>query len=93
MVDLERRQGLAAPVQLAPNVVRPKSRTVSANRRPLPSCPRMFSAGTTTRYVVHMEEGYAGMNVDRELASYAGRDTRTISLFEAGTRAMIASRA
>jgi cytosine/adenosine deaminase-related metal-dependent hydrolase len=41
-----------------------------------------FTAGTTTRFVVHMEEGYAGMNVDRELASYAGRDTRTVSLFE-----------
>src|SRR5437899_2241336 len=37
---------LAAPVQLAPNVVRPKSSTVSATRRPLPIGPRIFAAGT-----------------------------------------------
>ena len=36
-------QNLAAPVQLAPNVVRPKSSTVSATCSPLPSWPRMFS--------------------------------------------------
>ena len=41
------RQNLAAPVQLAPNVVRPKSSTVNATRSPLPSVPRMFSFGTT----------------------------------------------
>ncbi len=37
---------MAAPVQLAPNVVRPKSRTVSATRSPFPGAPRMFSFGT-----------------------------------------------
>lgn len=40
-----------------------------------------FQAGSTTRYAVHMAEGYAGNNVDREFASYAGRDTRTVDLF------------
>ena len=34
------------PVQQAPNVVRPKSNTVSATFSPLPSGPRMFSRGT-----------------------------------------------
>ena len=34
------------PVQQAPNVVRPKSSTVSATFSPLPSGPRMFSLGT-----------------------------------------------
>ena len=38
-------QNLAAPVQLAPNVVRPKSSTVSATFSPLPSWPRTFSRG------------------------------------------------
>ena len=37
---------MATPVQLAPKVTRPKSRTVRATRSPLPSGPRMFSAGT-----------------------------------------------
>ena len=33
-------------MQLAPNVVRPKSSTVNAIRKPLPSCPSTFSFGT-----------------------------------------------
>src|SRR5262245_46578208 len=40
------RQVFAAPMQLAPKVVRPKSNTVRATRKPFPSAPRMFSAGT-----------------------------------------------
>ncbi len=40
------RQNFAAPVQLAPNVVRPKSSTVSATLSPLPNCPSTFSRGT-----------------------------------------------
>ena len=40
-------QALAAPVQQAPKVVRPKSSTVSAMRSPLPTWPSTFSAGTT----------------------------------------------
>src|SRR5262249_62363459 len=44
----KRKQVLAAPVQHAPNVVRPKSRTVSATLRPLPGGPRIFSFGTLT---------------------------------------------
>ncbi len=40
-----------------------------------------FRDGSTTRYAVHMAEGYAGSMVDREFASYAGRDTRTVDLF------------
>ena len=39
-----------------------------------------FLDGSTTRYAVHMEEGYSGRSVDLEFASYAGRDTRTVSL-------------
>ena len=35
-------------MQQAPNVVRPKSNTVNATRRPLPSGPRIFSFGTRT---------------------------------------------
>ncbi len=35
----------------------------------------------TTRYVVHMQEGYAMDSVTLEFESYAGRDTRTVSLF------------
>src|SRR5437762_652414 len=42
------RQVLAAPVQHAPKVVRPKSSTVSATLRPFPSGPRIFSFGTLT---------------------------------------------
>ena len=42
------RHVLAAPVQLAPKVVRPKSSTVRATRSPLPTWPRTFSAGTGT---------------------------------------------
>ena len=42
------RQVFAAPVQQAPNVVRPKSRTVRATFKPLPGGPRMFSFGTFT---------------------------------------------
>ena len=48
-------QNLAAPVQLAPKVVRPKSNTVSASFKPLPTCPRMFSLGTQ-----HIMEGQPG---------------------------------
>ena len=44
--DASRRQVFAAPVQHAPNVVRPKSSTVSATFSPLPGGPRMFSRGT-----------------------------------------------
>ena len=39
---------MAAPVQQAPNVVRPKSKTVSATFKPLPNGPRIFSFGTLT---------------------------------------------
>ena len=39
-------QNFAAPVQVAPNVVRPKSSTVRATFSPLPSCPSTFSRGT-----------------------------------------------
>ena len=45
--DASRRHVFAAPVQHAPNVVRPKSSTVSATFRPLPGGPRMFSRGTS----------------------------------------------
>ena len=43
-----RKQVFAAPVQQAPKVVRPKSSTVNATRRPLPIGPRIFSLGTRT---------------------------------------------
>src|SRR5438477_1721698 len=42
------RHVLAAPVQQAPNVVRPKSSTVNATFSPLPIGPRIFSLGTLT---------------------------------------------
>lgn len=39
-----------------------------------------FTDGSTTRFAVHMEEGFSGRSIDLEFASYAGRDTRTVSL-------------
>ncbi len=47
----------------------------------------------TTRYAVHMAEGYEGNNIENEFESFAGRDTRNnrhsgISLLEGG-RAML----
>ena len=42
-----RRQVLAAPVQLAPKVTRPKSRTVKASFKPFPGAPRMLPFGTS----------------------------------------------
>ncbi len=42
-----------------------------------------FLDGSTTRFAVHMGEGYAGSTIGLEFASYAGRDTRPTSLFAA----------
>lgn len=39
-----------------------------------------FLDGSTTRFAVHMGEGYAGGTIGLEFASYAGRDTRPTSL-------------
>jgi cytosine/adenosine deaminase-related metal-dependent hydrolase len=52
--------------------------TTTPNRTTLTTA---FTSGATTRFVVHMQEGYAQDNVTLEFESYAGRDTRTISLF------------
>ena len=40
-----------------------------------------FTSLSTTRYVIHMQEGYMANSVTLEFESYAGRDTRTTSLF------------
>lgn len=50
----------------------------------------------TTRFAVHMTEGYAGNNVELEFESFAGRDTRSnrhqgISLLDWGTSILIHS--
>ena len=77
-----RRQVLAAPVQQAPKVVRPKSSTVSATRSPLPSGPRMFSFGTR---MLFMREPAGRRAADAELrharldhleARHVGRDEK-----------------
>lgn len=35
-----------------------------------------FRSGSTTRFFVHMTEGYAGSNIELEFMSFAGRDMR-----------------